>query len=185
MIIVTGRDEVVLGVARESGAAAGRACPLHPAGAGPSDTGIFRTVVDTSPVGLAVVEHDGCVTYVNPAMLQVTHCAKDQFGAWSRGWLAPPDRGEVAGSADAERVEAQGSRLVTVERHLELVDGTSIRAMVEFTQLSGGDGAPSTHIRLTDVTERHRLETELRVAEAQYRVLVERIPAIVYTAEPG
>jgi PAS domain S-box-containing protein len=36
-----------------------------------------------------------------------------------------------------------------------------------------------------DVTERERAARELRRAERDYRVLVERLPAIVYVAEPG
>ncbi|MBU4213721.1 MAG: diguanylate cyclase [Cellulomonas sp.] len=182
---MTGLDGVLTGAGREPGAAVDRPCALHPATSGPSDAGIFRTVVDTSPVGLAVVECDGCVTYVNPSMLRLAHCTNREFGAWSRESLAPPGHGEVAEPVDPERFEPDGSTLVTVERLLRLVDGTTIWALLEFTRVRSGEGPASTHIRLTDVTERHRLLTDLQVAEAQYRVLVERIPAIVYTAEPG
>lgn len=162
-----------------------RPCPRHPADAGPSDAGVFRTVVDTSPVGLAVLEPDGCCTYVNPSMRRLVHCDTERFGPWARRWLRLPCDGEVA-PADPSRSGPEGSTLIATERRLELPDGTAIWAFLEFTLLRDErDGSVSTHIRLTDVTERHRLEAELRAAEAQYRVLVERLPAIVYAAEPG
>lgn len=36
-----------------------------------------------------------------------------------------------------------------------------------------------------ELTERRKFETQLREAEAQYRGLIESIPAVIYTAEPG
>ncbi|WP_448631741.1 PAS domain-containing protein [Cellulomonas soli] len=36
-----------------------------------------------------------------------------------------------------------------------------------------------------DITTRKRLESELRAAELRSRLLVERVPAVVYISEPG
>jgi diguanylate cyclase (GGDEF)-like protein/PAS domain S-box-containing protein len=147
------------------------------------DESMFRTVVDSSPVGLVVLEVDGSVRYVNRSMLQMVRCSAAQFGQFARVQLElERDRW----SREYDQIMLGEVEVITVEDSIARPDGTSFWAVIEITRMRGDPHASDQLlIRVTDATARHRLEAELRAAEAQYRVLVEKVPAIVYIAEPG
>jgi len=147
------------------------------------DAALFRTVVDSSPVGLVVIEVDGPVRYVNAAMLRLVRCTRAEFDGFARTrigeWARPR-------AAECGRLRSGECDVVTVEDPILRQDGTRMVATIEVRLLRSAVGdARQIFVRVSDVTERHRLAAELRAAEAHYRMLVEKVPAIVYTAEPG
>jgi two-component system sensor histidine kinase UhpB len=65
-------------------------------------------------------------------------------------------------------------------------DGRRLYVESRWTVRRDGSGRPVGVLGINlDITERKRTEEALRRAESQYRTLVEDIPGVVYTAEPG
>jgi PAS domain S-box-containing protein len=100
---------------------------------------------------------------------------KTDFDAW------PKDLAEKYRADDKEVMRS--GRQKKLEEPLELKDGTRILLETIKTPIfdeQGGVVGISGIAR--DITERKKLEDELRSAEARYRTLVEQIPAVTYTA---
>jgi len=73
-----------------------------------------------------------------------------------------------------------------MEKRFIRKDGHLLWAFLTVSLVRTASGEPDYAIGMTqDITERKRLEAELRVAEEGYRLLVEQVPAVVYVAEPG
>ena len=94
-------------------------------------------------------------------------------------FLAPESRREVFEEGGYEA--ALRGTLRAVERQLLTRDGRTIDVLVQAGPDLDEDGVVrGTRAAFLDVTERKRLEGELRAAEERYRTLVERLPAVVY-----
>jgi PAS domain S-box-containing protein len=87
----------------------------------------------------------------------------------------------------AERIRtmlAEGVPTPLAEERFVRLDGTGIDVEAVATPITFA-GETAVLVVFRDVTERNRMERALAEAEAKYRTLVERIPAIVYFAEFG
>ncbi len=146
---------------------------------------LLEATLDSTADGLLVVDTEGKITTFNRRFADM--------------WGIPQ---EVLDSRDDDRAIAhvldqlkEPERFVAKVRELysqpeaesldvlEFEDG---RVFERYSAPERLDGQPVGRVwSFRDVTERNAVETELRRAEARYRTLVERIPAIVYFAEFG
>jgi len=96
--------------------------------------------------------------------------------------VAPQSRAEVL---ERSRRRAQGLPFETQYEFIGLrKDGTQFPLVASVGRVNLEDG-PANIEFFQDITERKRVEEELRLAEEKYRSLVEQIPIVVYEAEFG
>lgn len=122
--------------------------------------------------------------YVSPGIEQLTGFTPDEWlvpGTWTRQ-LHPDDREWVFRVMHASEQAAQP---LDIEYRLYRKDGSLIWIWHRTTVIHDAEGRPLyRQVLLTDITARKRAEQALREAEAQYRTLVEQLPAAIIRVVP-
>jgi len=138
---------------------------------------LLASLAETSPVGIAVVDRDGQITFANPRAEQILGLTKSEIT--QRRYDAPGWRiTRYDGSALPEdelpfrRVRSAGAPVLDIGHAIEWPDGRrvllSINAAPLFDASGGFDGMVAT---LEDVTARERAEEARRSSEEKFRTL--------------
>ena len=140
----------------------------------------YRTLVEESPLGVAIIGENGIYQYVNPKFVQIFGYTLTDIPT-GQDWFvqAYPDpayRRQVISTwledlGDSQVGEAR-PRTCTVT----CKDGSQKIINFRAVTLVTGDQL----VIYEDVTEHHRAEAALRESEAKYRLLVSNIPAVVF-----
>ncbi len=140
----------------------------------------YRTLVEESPLGVAIIGEKGAYQYINPKFVQIfgytladIPTGRDWF---QRAYPNPADRQQAISTwlqdlADSRVGEAR-PRTFTVT----CKDGSPKIINFRSVTLITGDQL----VIYEDITEHHRAEAALRESEAKYRLLVSNIPAVVF-----
>ena len=140
----------------------------------------FRAVFEGAELGIAVAEIKGGRITVNPAYRSMLGCTAEEMnsiGIFDK--LTFPDDVERDQSSYQSMVRGEIERLQLEKRYL-LRDGRLVWASVELSLLRDVLGKPQYILGLaTDITERKRVEEELRVSERQLRAFIEDAPVCV------
>jgi PAS domain S-box-containing protein len=123
----------------------------------------YRQLVELSPEAI-VVHRDGIILFVNPAAIRLFGNGSDTgfTGRALLDFVPPVDRDSVW--ARVQQVQTNGQATPLVERTLRRVDGTSVdveTAGLPFIL----DGEPAVLTLIRDVTQRKRLEGQIRQAQ--------------------
>ncbi len=145
----------------------------------------IEAILQRAPVGIGLVDSEGRTTMTNGALHRMLGYTPEEFAALSWADYTHPD--DVAMNAEFSRQLAAGEiDRFEMEKRFRRKDGGWIWTALTVSLVRHDDGSPAYEIGMaTDITERKRLESELRAAEERYRMLVERVPAVVYSAEIG
>jgi PAS domain S-box-containing protein len=125
--------------------------------------GLFRCLVEQSLVGILLIQDDRCL-YFNPRLADIFGYTPEEVLALP-SWLelvAPEDRPLVEGHVRRRLSGAEPSARYTFRGRRK--DGTLIDIEVHGTRVDY-DGRPAVLGTLLDVSERYRLEAELRQAQ--------------------
>jgi PAS domain S-box-containing protein len=140
----------------------------------------YRTLVEESPLGVAIIGEKGDYKYINPMFIQIfgytiedVPTGRDWF---SRAFPDPAYRQEVIASwfEDLGKSQVGEARLRTYT--VTCKDGAQKIINFRPVTLITGDQL----VIYEDVTEHHRAEAALRESEAKCRLLVSNIPAVVF-----
>jgi len=146
----------------------------------------FRLLVESAPAGILLVGADGLITSVNPE-------AEKIFGYLEGELVGRPVEVVVPQEAHERHVSLRAEFLARARRRpfglgpdllARRKDGTLIPVEIGLSHIQA-EGGPVVAAFVADLSERKRVEQALRDAEAQYRSLVERLPAVVYLAVFG
>jgi len=122
--------------------------------------------------------------YVSPGIEQLTGFTPEEWlepGTWTRQ-LHPEDRERVFAAMHASEEAAEP---LDIEYRLYRKDGSLIWIWHHTKVICDAEGRPLyRQVLLTDITARKQMELALRTAEAQYRTLVEQLPAAVVRVAP-
>lgn len=126
----------------------------------------FRLTLDEAPIGMALVALDGRFVRVNRALCElVGYTAPELTGLTFQAITHPDDL-----NADLELLERLSRGEIPryqLEKRYIRKDGTVVEVLLHVSVLRGREGAPVHFIsQIEDITERKRLERELRMAEA-------------------
>ncbi|MDQ3639539.1 MAG: PAS domain S-box protein, partial [Actinomycetota bacterium] len=148
----------------------------------------YRAVVEQIPAITysQAIDHDGTIMYASPQVEGVLGYTPEEYisgdGLWVR-IIHPEDRARVL--AEDERTDETGEPF-KVEYRMLAQDGREVWVRDEAVLVRDEDGTPLFWQGfMLDVTEERQAERRLREAEVRYRSLVENIPAVIYTQQPG
>ena len=144
----------------------------------------FRSVVQNASDVITVLETDGTIRYVSPAVEKVTGFRPEEHARASVfDTVHPEDRQRVL-DLFARILETPGGYLFVEFRVLHK-DGSWRYLEHVVNNLLDDPSVNGIVVTSRDVTERKESEERLRRAEERYRTLVERVPAVVYVQEIG
>lgn len=147
----------------------------------------FRSLLENAPEGVLTVDSDGIIVFVNRESERLFGYGPGELVGRSVEELVPES---VRGGHEAHRrryqddpgVHSMGEGLKLNGRRR---DGTVFPVEISLNSLPDEDRGSIVVAFVRDVAERTQTEQALADAEQKYRTLVERIPAIVYSAEFG
>jgi len=148
-------------------------------------SGPLQTVLDLAPVGIGIVDLDGQTFSTNEVLRHSLGYSHEEFSAMPFVAYTHPD--DVAANLDqfAQLVKGQVDGYAMDKRFIRK-DGGILWAALTVTLVRDADGKPDYGISVTqDITERKLFESDPRAVEQRSQLQVERVPAIVYVAEPG
>jgi diguanylate cyclase (GGDEF)-like protein/PAS domain S-box-containing protein len=122
----------------------------------------FETVFERAPLGISIVDLDGCILEVNRAMCDMSGYARDDMiGASSMMFMTDEDKGRVTAVVFEELIE-KASAHVAVEHHLVRADGSTRWVLSDTSIVRDDSGAPVFTVTLSaDLTERKLFEDHL------------------------
>src|SRR5215213_1236843 len=136
----------------------------------------LRTLLQNTSDIITLLEADGTVRYVSPAVERVTgYRPEEQIGINAFGSVHPDDR-EQAASTFAEVLKRPGLH-PPLEFRVPHKDGSWCYLEHVVNNLLDDPAVNGVMITSRDVTERKEAERKLREAEQRYRTLIEQGPA--------
>jgi signal transduction histidine kinase len=132
-----------------------------------SADGIFRTVFDGVPMGMAIVDASGRCVHVNRALCEMLRCSCDDLvGESLAGGCC-----DVVAVSGLPWPPAPGRR---TEVRLRRADGATVHAQVDSTALHRGAGGEVTHhlLHIQDFTARREMDEAMRRSDAWLRALL-------------
>jgi PAS domain S-box-containing protein len=139
----------------------------------------YRSIVQNIPAIIGTSNRKGDTTFITPNVQQILGYSPEEFGAGGQAWTSNihPD--------DKERVNQAYSALFTngsvfnVEYRYQRPDGKWIWLHDRSTVVYEKDGIEYTDGVITDITERKRIEEDLRAAREQLEYVVSSNPAAI------
>jgi PAS domain S-box-containing protein len=142
----------------------------------------FRTLVEASLVGVYIVQ-DNKFIYVNPRFEQIFGYGPGEMIGLDILPLIPRNQRDIAD--EKLRVRMTGE-VENVHYELKVRKKDDTEAYLEiFGRRTDYEGKPTIIGTLLDITERKKMETELREAELKFRDLVEKSMVGVYIIQDG
>src|ERR671921_43624 len=144
----------------------------------------IRTLLQNTSDIITLLESDGTIRYISPAVERVTgYSPEEQIGISAFGSVHPDDR-EQALNTFAEVLKEPGLH-PPLEFRVPHKDGTWCYLEHVVNNLLDDPAVSGVVVTSRDVTERIEAERKLREAEQRYRTLIEQGPAVVYIQEIG
>jgi diguanylate cyclase (GGDEF)-like protein/PAS domain S-box-containing protein len=143
----------------------------------------LETILELAPVGIGLVDSEGRTTMTNGALHRMLGYSVEEFADMPWAEFTHPD--DVEPNAILSRRLAAGEiDSFSMEKRFLRKDGRYLWTALTVSLVRDADGNPDFEIGMTlDIDKRKRLEAELRAAEERYRLLVERVPAVVYVVK--
>ncbi len=143
------------------------------------DEAFFTSVVQNVLDVVGVLDADGVLSYVSPAVeVMLGYAPEEVLGTEVFDYVHPDDLVR-AFLALTETIETPGA-LPPMGFRVMCADGSWRHVEVVRNNRLDDPNVGGVVINIRDVTERKEAEAKLREAEERYRTLVEQIPAVVY-----
>lgn len=127
----------------------------------------FRLTIEEAPIGMALIAPDGRFVRVNRALCEIVGYSADELAGLTFQAITHPEDLDADVALAGRLARGEIPRYKLGKRYIRK-DGTTIDIMLSGSVLRGLDGAPLYYIaQIEDITERKRLEDELRLAEAR------------------
>jgi diguanylate cyclase (GGDEF)-like protein/PAS domain S-box-containing protein len=144
----------------------------------------FRALTQNSSDIVTLLGTDGTIRYESPSIERILgYRPEELLGENAFDYVHPDERGRVQGKF-AEGLADPDLR-PSAEFRFRHKDGSWRYLESVGSNLLGDPEVGEFVVNSRDITERKRVEERLRQAEARYRTLVERMPAVTYIQEIG
>jgi diguanylate cyclase (GGDEF)-like protein/PAS domain S-box-containing protein len=145
----------------------------------------FGSAFRDAAIGMALVGTDGRWLQVNRSLREILGYSEEELLGKTFQDITHPDDLE----SDVEQIRRMlAGEIETYQKEKRYLhkDGHVVWILLSVSLVYDEEGEPLYFIsQIQDITERRRAEQRLREAEARYRTLVERMPAVVYIQEIG
>ena len=142
----------------------------------------YRQLVEISPDAV-IIHQDGKITYLNPAAMKMLG-AKDASELLGKKILdlIHPDyrdtvRKNIEKDLDEETTPPLELHMIRVDGATVVVEGRGVKTTI--------NGKPAIQVAIRDITERKRVEMELRESEEKYRTLINRANDAICVIQDG
>ena len=142
---------------------------------------LYRTLVETSPDGIALTDLTGKVVMANQRSAELFGCEKieDLLGRSAFEFIMPEDRQRAIENA---RKTLEGGRVTSIEYKVAKKDGGYYDAELSASVLPDENGRPRAFVGVVrDITERRRATAALRDSEKRFRHVAENAMDIIWT----
>jgi PAS domain S-box-containing protein len=144
----------------------------------------FRRVVETMKVGLGAIDENGVYTYVNEYLAKILGYSMDELIGRSALNFVCDEEGRKAQAEIFAKRRAGMRDSTPYEVTRRRKDGRKVYAILSPTPNFDADGRYTGSFAIhTDITERKRMEHELRESEEKYRSLVESSEDSIYLVD--
>jgi len=147
--------------------------------------GRFDPISELPPVGIGIVDLEGRTTWTNDVLRHALGYSADELAVMPFAAFTHPDDIEALLDSFAQMVAGKIGGFA-LEKRFICKDGGILWVALTMSLVPEADGNPSYAIGVTrEITECQLLESDPRALEQRSQLQVERVPAIVYVAEPG
>ncbi len=147
--------------------------------------GRLDPIFELPPVGIDIVDLEGRTRWTNEVLRISLGYSSEEFATMSRADFTDPDDLEASLTRFAEMVDGKIDRFAMDKRFIRK-DGGTLWVSLTMSLVADAHGRPEYAIGVTqDITDRKQFENDPRDLEQRSQLQVERVPAIVYVAEPG
>ncbi len=146
----------------------------------------LRSLVQNAPDGISIIGPDGAFAYLSPAVERILgYRASDLVGrpALEAMPIHPDDLSAVQAALTELAAEPGGQR--TVDVRIRHADGSWRTIESTGANLLGDPAVEGVVNNYRDITERRRMEEEMREREEQFRSLADSIPQLAWMADAG
>jgi len=127
----------------------------------------FRLTIDEAPIGMALVALDGRFVRVNRVLCEIVGYSPTELTSLTFQAITHPHDLDTDVDLAGRLARGEIPRYQLEKRYIRK-DGTIVDIMLNASILRGRDGAPLYRItQIEDITERKRLERDLRLSEAK------------------
>ncbi len=142
----------------------------------------LRGIVEVAPIGIGIVDLDGHTVLTNDTLRRMLGYSQEEFASVHFNEITHPDDIAANEEAFAKLVRGEVEQFELEKRFIHR-DGQIVWGRLIASLLRDEHGNPEHAVgMLEDITETRRLQAELRSAQANFRQLVEQVPAVVYVA---
>lgn len=149
----------------------------------------WRNVMQSSPVGSALVTPNGSFVEVNGALARMLGYSPAELLAMTTQELTYPDEAQATLDAEAE-VARGGTEVMRLQKRYRRRDGSAMTALVALSPLRGPDGRVRVLLKhVEDITARLAAERALgdalarQRAESRFRAVIEVAPAAMLVVD--
>lgn len=145
----------------------------------------FGHLVHNAPDFVSVCDGEVALLYINSSHAEALGCTVEELiGAQIHRFVHPDDMGTMA-EAWMTAMSLPGESYLGPPVRLVRKDGSHLHVQGICKNLLDDPSIGGLVFNVRDVTERVRVEEELREAEERYRLLVEQVPAVNNTMVPA
>jgi len=143
----------------------------------------FRLTIDAAPIGMALVSLDGRFVRVNRAFCEVVGYEPAELTNLTFQDITHADDLDTDLAPGGQLARGEIPRYQREKRYVRK-DGTVVDVMLSASILRSPEGVPLYYVaQIQDITERKRVEKELRDANAFLDAIIENIPLMLFIKE--
>jgi PAS domain S-box-containing protein len=138
---------------------------------------------EAATVGIAETDEEGRYVRVNDAFCKLLGCSREEAASLHLTDITHPD--DRAAEADQYARQVRGEiDSYTIEKRAMRTDGQVVHLHISSSSVRDESGRFRFGVRvMQDVTERRRMQEEIKASEQRLRELLEALPAAVYTTD--
>ena len=144
---------------------------------------LFRRTFDEAPIGAAIISTDFRFKRVNSALCSITGYSQEELESLSFMDIThPEDRADNLKMA--QKLASGELRDHQVEKRYIQKEGKIVWVRASIEVMRDEAGEPIYYLPMTeDITEKKKVEIELRESEEKYRLLIQNLPGVVYKGQ--
>jgi diguanylate cyclase (GGDEF)-like protein/PAS domain S-box-containing protein len=138
---------------------------------------LMDQIIQRSPIGVAVIDHEGVFRSVNPSYCLIYGYRQDELLGRSFTMLFPPPERERVMTLHRDYLDRRGE--LGGEWEVLRRDGAALNVISRSVTVPGGEGRLHRLVYVVDITDRRRMELELQASQRFTRSVLDGLSAHV------